>query len=159
MMIRFEHGALLAVAGLVAGLILTVGLNPLNTETSSPQASLRLAVSQAIPEKMALGEVPDNAPGVDLSIPEKIVEKAAQAVADVADLVAEVVAKIVSAPMNGAGVDTLTGVFSVEDVDLAHRLQRLKTTGALSKRFEKLGYDLDRVRSGNADVPRLFLKK
>ncbi len=153
MMLRFEHGALLAVAGLVAGLILTVGLNPLNTQTSSPQASLRLAVSQAVPEKAA----PDNTPGVDLSVPEKIIEKAVQAVADVADLVAEVVAKIVSAPMNVAGVDTLTGVFSVEDVDLAHRLQRLKTTGALSKTFEKLGYDLDRVRSGNADVPRLFL--
>ncbi len=149
MKLRFEHGALLAVAGLVAGLILTVGLNPLNTETSSPKVSLRLAVSQAVPEKMASVIVP----GVDLSVPEKIVEKAAQAVAD---LVA-VVAKIVSAPMNVAGIDTLLGVFSVDDIDLAHRLQRLKTTGALSKKFKTLGYDLDRVRAGNAAVPRLFL--
>lgn len=149
MKLRFEHGALLAVAGLVAGLILTVGLNPLNTETSSPKASLRLAVSQAIPGKRASG----NVAGVDLSISEKIVEKAAQAVAD---LVA-VMAKIVSAPMDMAGIDTLLGVFSVDDIDLAHRLQRLKTTGALSKKFKKLGYDLDRVRAGNAAVPRLFL--
>ncbi len=149
MKLRFEHGALLAVAGLVAGLILTVGLNPLNTETSSPKASLRLAVSQVIPEKKA----PDNVPGVDLSVSEKIVEKATQAVAD---LVA-VVAKIVSAPMDMPGIDTLIGAFSVDDIDLAHRLQRLKTTSALSKTFKKLGYDLDRVRSGNAAVPRLFL--
>jgi len=153
MKLRFEHGALLAVAGLVAGLILTVGLNPLNTETSSPKASLRLAVSQAVPEKMAGGNVPGNVPGVDLSVPEKIVEQAAQAVAE---LVA-VVAKIVSAPTNMAGIDTLTGVFDVDDVDLVHRLQRLKTTGALSEKFDKLGYDLDRVRAGNATVPRLFL--
>ena len=74
MKLRFEHGALLAVAGLLAALFLVVGLKPLNTETSSPKASLRLAVSQVLPEKRAS----DNVPGVDLSVPEKIVEKAAQ---------------------------------------------------------------------------------
>jgi len=116
MTIRFEHGALLAVAGLVTGLILTVGLNPLNTETSSPKASLRLAVSQPIPEKKAA----PNAAGDVLSVPEMIVEKAAQAVAD---LVAGVAAKIVSTPRDMAGIDTLTGVYSVDDIDLAHRLQ------------------------------------
>jgi len=150
MTIRFEHGALLAVAGLVTGLILTVGLNPLNTETSSPKASLRLAVSQPIPEKKAA----PNAAGDVLSVPEMIVEKAAQAVAD---LVAGVAAKIVSTPRDMAGIDTLTGVYSVDDIDLAHRLQWLKTTGALSKTFKALDYDLDRVRSGTAAVPRLFL--
>jgi Bax protein len=74
----------------------------------------------------------------------------------VADFVA-VVAKIISAPTNIAGIDTLLGIFSVDDIDLDHRLQRLKTTGALSKKFKTLGYDLDRVRAGNAAVPRLFL--
>ena len=56
-----------------------------------------------------------------------------------------------------AGIDSLTGVFSVSAVERYHRLSRMKTSGALSKTFKQLGYDLDRVRSGETAVPRLFL--
>ena len=41
---KFEHGALAAVVGLVLGLVMLVGLSPLDRETSAPEASLRLAV-------------------------------------------------------------------------------------------------------------------
>ena len=56
-----------------------------------------------------------------------------------------------------AGIDTLTGAFSANAIEREHRRALWKTSGGLSKTFQKLGYDLDRVRSGETAVPRLFL--
>ncbi len=61
MILKFERGALIAVAGLIAGLFLLVLLSPLDRETSSPKASLRLAVSQPVPENTVFR---DSVPGL-----------------------------------------------------------------------------------------------
>lgn len=140
MKIRFEHGVLLAVAGLVTGLFSAVVLYPLENITSAPKAALRLAVSAPVPE-------PVYAP-----IPAEIFAHDIEAPA-----AANSVLKAVTKTLKMAGIDTLIGFFSVDAVERDHRLQRLKTTGALSKTFKQLGYDLDLVRSGEAAVPRLFL--
>ena len=119
MKLRFEYAALLGVVGLTAGLVAAVVMNPLDRGTTSPGASMRLAVSHSFADA-------DDLPRV--SIAEEM-----------------------------AGIDSLTGVFSVSAVERYHRLSRMKTSGALSKTFKQLGYDLDRVRSGETAVPRLFL--
>ncbi len=140
MKISFEHGALFAVAGLVTGLFSAVVLNPLEIKTSAPKATLRLAISAPVPG-------PAYVP-----IPAEIFSHEIEAPA-----VAEKVLKAVTKTVKMAGIDTLIGFCSVDAVERDHRLQRLKTTGALSKTFKQLGYDLDLVRSGEAAVPRLFL--
>jgi Bax protein len=150
MILKFERGALIAVAGLIAGLFLLVLLSPLDRETSSPKASLRLAVSQPVPEKT----VPNTADAVPAS--GGIVAKAAKAVAD---FVAEVTAQIVPPKPKMAGIDTLTGAFSTNAQEGRLKAQPLKSEGSLSETFNKLGYDLNRVGAGEAEVPRLFLAR
>ena len=139
MKFRFEHGALLAVAGLASGLVYTVATNPLENRTSAPKATLRLAAS-------ALAPTPVYAPIPAEIFPHEIYAPASEAALKAAVKTCKM-----------AGVDNLIGYFSVEGAQRQHRLQRMKTTGALSKTFNQLGYDLDRVRSGEAGVPRLFL--
>ncbi|MDA1088815.1 MAG: glucosaminidase domain-containing protein [Proteobacteria bacterium] len=140
MKFRFEHGALLAVAGLITGLFYSVVTNPIENQPSSPKATLRLAVSVAVP-------VPAYAPIPAEIFPHEIAAPTASKRA----------LKAVTNTVRMAGIDTLIGFFSVESDDRQHRLQRLKTTVALSETFNQLGYDLDLVRSGEAAVPRLFL--
>ncbi|MBC8339847.1 MAG: glucosaminidase domain-containing protein [Rhodospirillales bacterium] len=150
MKLRFENGALVMVACLVSGLIAAVVLNPLDRDTVSPRASLRLAVSQPVPAPVSpvfssplldgpmIGvEIVDGNPVSSLSYGKD-------------DTSLQVVGKM-------AGIDTLTGVFSINAIERYHRLLRMKTSVALSNTFKQLGYDLDRVGSGKADVPRLFL--
>ena len=140
MKFRFEHGALLAVAGLVTGLVSVVVKNPLENRTSAPKATLRIAVS-----------APVSAP-VYVPIPAEISPQEIDA-----PTTPKHALKAVTKRLRKAGIDTLIGFFSVDGEDRQHRLQRLKTTGVLSKTFKQLGYDLERVRSGEASVPRLFL--
>ena len=140
MTIRFERGALIAVTGLVAGLIAVVILSPLEKATVAPKASLRLAVSQPVPE-------PVFSPGFTRPAEDVMLVLAPPA--------RERNEPVISPRM--AGIDTLTGFISVDDVDRTSRERFLKTTQALSEMFNQLGYDLDLVRSGKANVPRLFL--
>ena len=140
MKFRFEHCALLAVAGLVTGLVSVVVMNPLENRTSAPKATLRIAVS-----------APVSAP-VYVPIPAEIFPQEINA-----PTTPKHALKAVTKRLRKAGIDTLIGFFSVDEEDRQHRLQRLKTTGVLSKTFKQLGYDLERVRSGEASVPRLFL--
>lgn len=59
----------------------------------------------------------------------------------------------------GAGIDTITGVVSMLMPSPRYwtRLSAQNTAQALSKTFREIGYDLQRVRAGEAKVPRLFL--
>ncbi len=131
-MFLFERSALIAVVGLVAGLVVAVFVSPLERATAVPKASLRLAVSQLI-----------QAP---------VVPKAAATATTAAKTVK-------TAPKKAAvaGIDTLTGVVSVRAVIRPRKRPPLKTVEALSETFQQLGYDLERVRTGEAGVPRLFL--
>ena len=129
MIITFERSALIAVVGLVAGLVVAVFVSPLERSTAVPKASLRLAVSQRIPAPV----VPKTAAPVAKTV-KTTPQKAA-----------------------ASGIDTLTGVVSVRAVIRPRKLPPLKTVEALSVTFEQLGYDLERVRAGEAGVPRLFL--
>jgi len=65
--------------------------------------------------------------------------------------------RFVAAP--GAGVDTITGVFAMllPAQRFWTRLPSQTTVEALSETFRQLGYDLQRVRAGEATVPRVFL--
>ncbi len=155
MTLRFELGALIAVAGLVASLFLLVLLSPLDTETSSPKASLRLAVSQTVPEK-TVPNTTEAALADAMSAPGEIVAKAAKAVAD---FVAGVTARIVPPKPKMAGIDTLTGAFSVNAQEDHFKAHLLKSQDSLPETFNKLGYDLNRVGAGEAEVPRLFLAR
>lgn len=152
MKLRFEYCALVAVAGFTAGLVAAVVMNPLDRGTSSPRASLRLSVSHPIPAPVSPVFA---SPLMDIPLFKgellngELIYSFADA--DEEDLPGSKVAEKM------AGIDTLTGVFSVNAIQRHHRLSRLKTSGALSKTFKKLGYDLDRVGSGETAVPRLFL--
>lgn len=129
MNLLFERSALIAVVGLVAGLVVAVFVNPLERATAVPKASLRLAVSQMIPPPV---------------IPKPAVTAA----------------KTVKTPPKKAavaGINTLTGVVSVRAVNRPRKLPPLKTVEALSVTFRELGYDLERVSTGETGVPRLFL--
>lgn len=140
MTIRFERGALIAVAGLVAGLISAVILSPLEKATVAPKASLRLAVSQPVPAPVFTPVFTQPAEDVMLVLAPPARERIKPPIS-----------------LKMAGIDTLTGFMSVNDVDRTSTEKFLKTTQALSETFNQLGYDLDLVRSGQADVPRLFL--
>jgi Bax protein len=126
MTIRFERGVLVAVGSLAVGLVSAVVSIPLEPATAAPKASLRLAVSAAVPPP-TLAET-------------KSPHKGASA-----------------AP--GAGVDTITGTFSMLLPTQRYwtRLPAQTTAQALSETFREFGYDLKRVRAGEAKVPRLFL--
>ena len=150
MKLRFEYGALIAVASLTAGLITAVVMNPLDKGTSSPGASLRLAVSQPVPAPVS----PVFASPL-MDIPLFGVEVVDGGLISSIVYGDEMPGEKKAATM--PGIDTLTGAFSISTVERYHRLHRLKTAGALSNTFKQLGYNLDRVRSGEADVPRLFL--
>jgi Bax protein len=60
---------------------------------------------------------------------------------------------------SGAGIDTITGMFSVLLPPQPYwtQLPPETTVETLSETFRELGYDLQRVRDGAATVPRLFL--
>lgn len=64
-----------------------------------------------------------------------------------------------SVAASGAGVDTITGMFSMLLPAQRYwtRLPPETTVEALSETFRQLGYDLQRVRAGEATVPRVFL--
>ncbi len=132
MMFLFERSALIAVVGLVAGLVVAVFVSPLERATAVPKASLRLAVSQLIPPPV---------------------------VAKTAATAATAVKSVKTSPQKAAvaGINTLTGVVSVRVLNRPRKLPPLKTVEALSETFQQLGYDLERVRTGEAGVPRLFL--
>ena len=140
MTIRFERGALIAVVGLVASLISAVILSPLEKATVSPKASQRLAISQSV-----LAPV----------LPPVFTRPAEDVMLVLVPPARERIEPVISPKM--AGIDTLTGFMSVDDVDRTSREKFLNTTQALSETFNQLGYDLDLVRSGKALVPRLFL--
>ena len=140
MTIRFERGALIAVAGLVVGLVSAVILSPLEKATVSPKASQRLGISQSVPAPV---------------LPPVFSRLAEDVMLVLAPPARERIEPVISPKM--AGIDTLTGFMSVDDVDRTSREKFLKTTQALSETFNQLGYDLDLVRSGKALVPRLFL--
>ncbi len=127
MTIRFERGALIAVGALAVGLIATVVASPLERATAAPKASLRLAVSALVPP-----------PPTQVSARKPHRRSSA-------------------AP--GAGVDTITGAFSMLLPAQRYwmRLPPQNTAQGLSETFRELGYDLQRVRAGEATVPRLFL--
>ena len=150
MKLRFEYAALVALAGLTVGLVAAVVMNPLDRGTSSPSASLRLSVSHPIPAPVSPVFA---SPLMDIPLFKGEVwnGELIYSFADDDDSPRIRVAEKM------AGIDTLTGVFSVSAVERYHRLSRMKTSGALSKTFKQLGYDLDRVRSGETSVPRLFL--
>ena len=150
MKLRFEYAALLGVVGLTAGLVAAVVMNPLDRGTTSPGASMRLAVSHPLPAPVSPVFA---SPLMDIPLFKGAVwnGELIYSLADADDL------PRVSIAEEMAGIDTLTGVFSVSAVERYHRLSRMKTSGALSKTFKQLGYDLDRVRSGKTAVPRLFL--
>ncbi|NQV85031.1 MAG: glucosaminidase domain-containing protein [Rhodospirillales bacterium] len=150
MKLRFEYGALIAVASLTAGLVTAVVMNPLDKGTSSPGASLRLAVSQPVPAPVSPVFA---SPLMDISLfGVEVVEGGL-----ISSMVYGDGAPGSRTASKMPGIDTLTGAFSISTVDRYHRLHRMKTSGALSKTFKQLGYNLDRVGSGEADVPRLFL--
>lgn len=141
-------------------LILVVVLSPLDRSTSSPKASIRLAISQLVPAKPVPVEVkivsgqvfmPDDG---SMEEAEGFMARVAKVMAE---LVAEVKAKVTPVKPKMAGIDTLTGVMSGNAVDRFSHPELLKLPGLLSKTFQQMGYDLDRVRAGEAEVPRLFL--
>jgi len=150
MKLRFEYAALLGVVGLTACFVAAVVMNPLDRGTTSPGASMRLAVSHPLPAPVSPVFA---SPLMDIPLFKGAVWNGELifSFADADDL------PRVSIAEEMAGIDTLTGVFSVSAVERYHRLSRMKTSGALSKTFKQLGYDLDRVRSGETAVPRLFL--
>ena len=150
MKLRFEYAALLGVVGLAAGLVAAVVMNPLDRGTTSPGASMRLEVSHPLPAPVSPVFA---SPLMDIPLFKGAAwnGELIYSFADADDL------PRVSIAEEMAGIDTLTGVFSVSAVERYHRLSRMKTSGALSKTFKQLGYDLDRVRSGETAVPRLFL--
>ena len=80
-----------------------------------------------------------------------------KAVKAVAELVAEVKARVVPEKPKMAGIDTLTGVVSNHALDGFSHAKLMKSPGLLTKTFQRLDYDLDSVRAGKAEVPRLFL--
>lgn len=160
MKIRFERGALAAVAGLVASLILVVVLSPLDRSTSSPKASIRLAISQLVPAKPVPVEVKIVSGQVSLPDDGSMEETEgfmARVAKVMAELVAEVKAKVTPVMPKMAGIDTLTGVMSGNADDRFAHAELLKSPGVLTETFRQLGYDLDSVGAGKAEVPRLFL--
>ena len=128
MKIRFERGALVAVAFLVAGLMGAVVIDPLEHATAAPQASLRLMATQLIPPKIVETD---------------------SAIADGAGTPAAIT--------DATGIDTLTGVVSVSAVQPHYSARLLRTSNDLTDAFKRMGYDLDLVGTGKAAVPRLFL--
>ncbi|MDD9876587.1 MAG: glucosaminidase domain-containing protein [Magnetovibrio sp.] len=57
----------------------------------------------------------------------------------------------------GTAAESLVGGIDVRALDNGHRAVDLHTAKALSKTFQRIGYDLDSVKTGNGEVPRLFL--
>ncbi|MCH8237905.1 MAG: glucosaminidase domain-containing protein, partial [Proteobacteria bacterium] len=141
MMFLFERSALIAVVGLVAGLVVAVLVSPLERATAAPKASLRMVVSQLI----------------QASVVPKAVAPATATTAAKTVKTAPKKAKTAPKKATLAGIDTLTGVVSVRAVIRPRKRPPLKTAEALSETFQQLGYDLERVRTGESGVPRLFL--
>ena len=118
MKLRFEYGALIAVASLTAGLITAVVMNPLDKGTSSPGASLRLAVSQPVPAPVS----PVFASPL-MDIPLFGVEVVDGGLISSIVYGDEMPGEKKAATM--PGIDTLTGAFSISTVERYHRLHRL----------------------------------
>ena len=140
-MFLFERSALIAVVGLVAGLVVAVLVSPLERATAAPKASLRMVVSQLI----------------QASVVPKAVAPATATTAAKTVKTAPKKAKTAPKKPTLAGIDTLTGVVSVRAVIRPRKRPPLKTVEALSETFQQLDYDLERVRTGESGVPRLFL--
>lgn len=57
----------------------------------------------------------------------------------------------------GTAAESLIGAVSVAALNDGHRARNMHTSEALHRTFERIGYDLDTIKTGDADVPRLFL--
>ncbi len=57
----------------------------------------------------------------------------------------------------GTAAESLTDGVDVRVLDDGHKAVDMHTAEALSETFQRLGYDLDGVKAGGAQVPRLFL--
>ena len=149
---RFEFKALFSVVALVAGLIAIVILRPVDTRTSLPNAMLRMLASNPTPVPVS---PVFSSPLVDITLFKNEIWNG-ELIYSFADADEQPRFRVAD---EMAGIDTLTGVFSVSAIEREHRLSLWKTSGGLFKTFNNLGYDLDRVRSGKIAVPRLFLTK
>ncbi len=147
---RFECSALIAVAVLVIALISVVVLRPPDSRNSLPNALIHILASN--PSPVPVSPV-FSSPLIDISLFNNKIwnSELSFSFADVDEQ------HRFGITNEMAGVDTLTGVFSVSAIEREHRRSLWKTSGGLSKTFKLLGYDLDLVRSGKSRVPRLFL--
>ncbi len=57
----------------------------------------------------------------------------------------------------GTAAESLVGGVSVAALNDGHQAHNMHTSNALNQTFERLGYYLDMIKTGEADVPRLFL--
>ncbi|MEK9723437.1 MAG: hypothetical protein VW405_08130, partial [Rhodospirillaceae bacterium] len=64
---------------------------------------------------------------------------------------------VIQAKAVSGGAESLMRGVDVRVLDDGHKAVDLHTTAALSRTFQRIGYDLDGVREGAAVVPRLFL--
>jgi len=66
-------------------------------------------------------------------------------------------AGLVQVKAAGTAAESLVGGVDVRALDRGHRAVTLHTAEALAKTFRRMCYDLDGVKTGGAQVPRLFL--
>ncbi len=92
-----------------------------------------------------LDKVP-SAPKASLEIPETGFEAAAG-----------VAANLIPVNTEDVRVDGRIRTLSIRVIDSGHTVSIKHTSDALSETFTRLGYSLDSVLSGGADVPRLFV--
>jgi len=153
MTLRFERAALAGVAALVAVLVGVAATSPLEKKTSVPKASLRLAVSLLVPQK-PVSRMPVAGPVAGQAVGHV---KPTGAPTATARAVAAATTDARAADSDALGMDTLTGVVSVRAVQPHFSARLLRTADALSEAFHRLQYDLGRVGTGEARVPRLYL--
>jgi len=96
--------------------------------------------------------------------PPRMVTAAPQAMLDLPPLEIDVasgwtpsVGELAVIHVNAAGSEDLTKTVSVRARDTQHMASAKHTAAGLWQTFERLGYDLNAVGSGDAEVPRLFV--
>ncbi|MBT6095073.1 MAG: hypothetical protein HOH04_09330 [Rhodospirillaceae bacterium] len=134
---KFERGIPLAAGALVVGMVGLAIFDPPQPDTARPQAVLDGALLGKAVLEGADTELPGFETAAGPALPSGLVR--------------------INAP--GTAAESIVGVITVKPRDRGARASSLHTAKALDDTFQRIGYDLNAVRSGDRPVPRVFLAK
>jgi Bax protein len=136
----YERCALVSVFGLVGVLLVTVLVNPPSSETAAPKAVLELPIAKTEPVAVQADAASVDVANLDTNSLDANHQNGPKFI-----------------PVKARGSETLLDGVEVRAPDPGHVIRPENSAAVLERTFTQMGYDLDSIATGEAEVPRVFL--